>query len=51
MAGPDAARLVEGLDPAALVEDHREGKEHRADKEAQTSCLFGIAPGSGRNLV
>jgi hypothetical protein len=48
MAGPDAARLVEELGPAALVEDHREGKEHREFGEAWTCCLFDIAPGSGR---
>ena len=41
---------MEELDPVALVEDHREGKEHLADKEAQTSCLFEIAPGSGFNF-
>ena len=48
MADPDAARLVEGLDPAALVEDHREGKEHREFEETWTCCLFDIAAGSGR---
>jgi hypothetical protein len=33
-AGQDAARPVEEPDPAALVEDHREGKEHRELEEA-----------------
>ena len=46
-AGPDAAQLAEAPDLAALVEDRREGKEHREFEEAWTSCSFGIAIGSG----
>jgi hypothetical protein len=30
-----------------LVEDGREGKEHPEFAQAWTSCLFGIAVGSG----
>jgi hypothetical protein len=32
------ARLVEELDPAELVEDRQEGKEHREFDQAWTSC-------------
>ena len=46
-AGSDAAQLAEAPDLAALVEDRREGKEHREFEEAWTSCSFGIAIGSG----
>jgi hypothetical protein len=46
-AGPDAARLAEAPDLAALVEDRREGKEHREFEETWTSCSFGIAMGYG----
>ena len=47
-AGQDAARQVEAPAPAVLVEDGREGKEHLEFEKASTSCLFGIATGSGR---
>ncbi len=43
-AGPEAARLAEAPDPAALAEeDRREEKEHREFEEALTSYSFDSA--------
>ena len=46
-ADQEAAGLAEVPDLAVLVEDRLGGKEHLEFEKVCTSCLFGVASGSG----